>query len=108
MNELFTFYHMSNKKLFVSLFLTLFSISAFAQSNLPLYPTQHRPINGDWLILTTDHFKIIYPERLDSIALKSGKILEQQYPLAKALTGGTLKKFPVLYSTGNSFYSIVA
>jgi len=98
MNELFTFYHMSNKKFFVSFFLALFSISAFAQSNLPLYPTQHRPINGDWLILSTDHFKIIYPERLDSIAIKSGKILEQQYPLAKALAGGYLKNFPVVIS----------
>ncbi len=74
------------------------SYTVFAQTNLPLYPTEHRPISGQWKILTTDHFKIIYPENLDSIAFKSGKILEQQYPLSSNLTGGDLKGFPFVIS----------
>ncbi len=68
----------------------------FAQNTTPFYSVEYRPYKGNWLQLNTPHFRIIYPEGLDSIAYKSGRILEQQYPLAQSLTGSSLKNFPVL------------
>ena len=90
--------HLFQKRLLLCFLLTMTTVAGFSQTNLPLYPTEHRPVSGHWKTLTTDHFKIIYPENLDSIAFTSGKILEQQYPLANKLTGGELKGFPVVIS----------
>ncbi len=70
------------------------SSALFAQNTAPFYPIEYRPYKGSWSQLTTPHFRIIYPEGLDSIAYNSGRILEQQYPLAQSLTGGSLKNFP--------------
>ena len=68
----------------------------FAQKTTPFYSIEYRPYKGVWLQLNTPHFRIIYPEGLDSIAYNSGRILEQQYLLARSLTGGSLKNFPVV------------
>lgn len=68
----------------------------FAQTTTPFYSIEYRPYKGNWLQLNTPHFRIIYPEGLDSIAYNSGRILEQQYPLAQSLTGGSLTNFPVV------------
>ena len=68
----------------------------FAQTTTPFYSIEYRPYKGNWLQLNTPHFRIIYPAGLDSIAYNSGRILEQQYPLAQSLTGGSLTNFPVV------------
>ena len=62
--------------------------SVFAQNTPPFYSIEYRPYKGNWLQLKTPNFRVIYPEGLDSIAYYSGRILEQQYPLAQSLTGG--------------------
>ena len=72
------------------------SNSVFAQNTPPFYSIEYRPYKGNWLQLKTPNFRVIYPEGLDSIAYYSGRILEQQYPLAQSLTGGSLKNFPVV------------
>ncbi|MDR9415735.1 MAG: hypothetical protein RI564_05595 [Gracilimonas sp.] len=56
----------------------------------------NRPGGLNWQELKTDHFRIIFPEGADSIAYISAAILESQYAKASALTGGTLKNFPVI------------
>ena len=68
----------------------------FAQITYPFYSIEYRPYKGPWLQLKTPHFRIIYQEGLDSVAYESGRILEQQYPLAQSLTGGNLKNFPLV------------
>ena len=68
----------------------------FAQITPPFYSIEYRPYKGPWMQLKTPHFRVIYPKGLDSVAYKSGRILEQQYPLAQSLTGGNLKNFPLV------------
>ena len=96
------FFNLRNLVLAASLFSSVAILSLldnralFAQNTTPFYPIEYRPYKGIWLQLNTPHFRIIYPEGLDSIAYNSGRILEQQYPLAQSLTGGSLKNFPVV------------
>lgn len=96
------FFNLRNLVLAASLFSSVAILSLldnralFAQNTTPFYPIEYRPYKGNWLQLNTPHFRIIYPEGLDSIAYNSGRILEQQYPLAQSLTGGSLKNFPVV------------
>lgn len=66
-----------------------------------LYFNQHRPAGLNWQVLKTEHFRIIYPQGLDSTAIRSGLILEHQYPLTKTLTGGSLSNFPVVLNSYN-------
>ncbi len=77
----------------------LFSQNILAQ--IDIYPTQHRPYGLNWQILKTDHFRIIFPEGEESSAYKTAKILEQYYPNASKVTGGTLKNFPVVITNYN-------
>lgn len=96
------FFNLRNLVLIVSLLTSIVILSLldnralYAQNTTPFYPIEYRPYKGNWLQLNTPHFRIIYPEGLDSIAYNSGRILEQQYPLAQSLTGGSLKNFPVV------------
>ena len=90
------FFNLRNLVLIVSLLTSIAILSLldnralYAQNTTPFYPIEYRPYKGNWLQLNTPHFRIIYPEGLDSIAYNSGRILEQQYPLAQSLTGGSL------------------
>jgi len=87
---------MFRKMFFIGLFCGITAVG-FAQ----FYPTQYRPPNLNWQQLKTPHFRIIYPVGEDSVALRSGRILESQYNRAIQLTGGTLSKFPVLLNNYN-------
>jgi Tol biopolymer transport system component len=85
---------------FLFLFLS-FEVS-FAQDNYQnFYFPVHRPQGLNWQQLKTDHFRIIYPDFADSLAFRAATILENQYPKAVALSGGSLKNFPVIISTYN-------
>lgn len=59
------------------------------------YPVEYRP-PVDWQQLTTDHFRIVYPEDADSSARQTAAILESQYDEARLLVGGELRDFPVI------------
>ena len=65
------------------------------------YFTKLRPAGLNWQQLKTPHFRIIFPKGEDSLAYKTGLILEQQYPIASKLTGGKLTNFPVVLSNYN-------
>ncbi len=80
----------------VGLLLTFYS-SAVAQ----FYPTRHRPPNQNWQQLSTDHFQILFPQGEDSVAWKTARILEHEYPEVQKLTGGSLTNFPVILSSYN-------
>lgn len=82
--------------LFVAL---LVAFPAIAQPQL--YFAQHRPPGMDWQVLKTERFRIIYPDGLDSLAFRAGRILEHQYPLTESLTGGALQNFPVVLTNYN-------
>lgn len=74
-----------------------------AQFTIPqqVYSTIHRPTGYDWQELKSPHFRVIYPSGLDSLARRTAMILEQQYPKASQLTGGSLSNFPVVLTTYN-------
>ena len=88
------------KKLF-AYFLFAFVCSSNLLAQFSFYPTQNRPPGLNWQELETPHFRIIFPEGLDSTALRAGRILESQYEISKALTGGSLKDFPVVLTNYN-------
>ncbi|MFN1835537.1 TolB family protein [Balneola sp. MJW-20] len=82
----------------------VFFTEAFAQdqlSEIQFYTTQNRPAGLNWQELKTPHFRIIYPAGYDSLAYRSGAILEQQYPSVQQLVGGNLKNFPVVLNSYN-------
>lgn len=81
---------------FTFIFLGISSVG-FAQ----FYPTQYRPPNQNWQYLTTPHFNLVYSEANDSVALKMGQFLEQQYPKIQNLVGGELKNFPIILNDYN-------
>jgi hypothetical protein len=77
--------------------LSAFSIPCFGQ----FYPTQYRPPDQNWQYLSTPHFKLVYGEGNYASALKMGRLLETQYPLAQKLVGGSLENFPVILNDYN-------
>jgi hypothetical protein len=86
----------------ITVFLTLFilgSLPTYAQ--LELYQARHRPADLNWQELNTEHFRIIFPFGLDSTAFRAARILENDYPKTVALTGGSLKRFPVVLTNYN-------
>ena len=66
------------------------------------YTPIYRPSNIDWYQISTPHFNIIYPAGYDSLARRSASILEQEYPEAQQLVGGTLSNLPVILNTYNA------
>lgn len=82
--------------------LMLCSNFSFAQDSYEnFYFPIHRPSGLDWQQLKTDHFRIIYPKGNDSLAYRAASILENQYPKAAELSGGSLKNFPIIISNYN-------
>ncbi len=77
------------------LFLLLF-LTALQPAAAQFYPTQYRPPDQNWQELTTEHFQIVFPFGQDSVAYKTARILEYQYPKVQKLTGGSLDDFPVI------------
>jgi Tol biopolymer transport system component len=65
------------------------------------YPTRHRSPDQNWQQLSTDHFKILFPQGEDSAAWKTARILEKEYPKVQKLTGGSLTNFPVILNNDN-------
>ena len=57
------------------------------------------PVN--WFELETPHFRIIFHEGFDSVAQASARILEHNYKPVQKLTGGKLKRFPVVLNGYN-------
>ena len=80
-------------------FFTDVSYGQISYTNI-YYPI-HRPSGLDWQQLKTEHFRIIFPKTEDSLAFRAASILENQYPLTVALTGGSLNNFPVIISNYN-------
>ncbi|MGK7371308.1 MAG: hypothetical protein ACNS64_13945, partial [Candidatus Halalkalibacterium sp. M3_1C_030] len=75
----------------------LFQTSAFAQ----FYPTQYRPPDLQWQQLKTPHFNIVFPNGEDSVAWRTGRILESEYKEVQELADGSLSGFPVILNNYN-------
>lgn len=71
--------------------------SAYAQLYTPIY----RPPGLQWQQLTTDHFRIIFPDGEDSTAWQTARILENQYPRAQQLISGEVDNLPVILNNYN-------
>ena len=71
-----------------------------ATASAQFYPTQYRP-PVDWQQLTTEHFKVVFPQGEDSAAWQTARILETEYPKVQQLTGGALSNFPVILTNYN-------
>ncbi len=87
--------------LFVVLLLITIDSSKAQSSFQNIYFPVHRPAGLEWQQLKTDHFRIIFPKSVDSLAFRTASILENQYPEAKELSGGSLINFPVVISNYN-------
>jgi hypothetical protein len=84
------------------LILTLLLIAGLASSAFSqIYSNQFRPHHQDWQELSTEHFRIIYPASSKDYALRSARILEQQYTSIQNLVGGNLSNFPVVLNAEN-------
>ncbi|GAA5522739.1 hypothetical protein LQ318_13360 [Aliifodinibius salicampi] len=83
---------------FLVLLLLFCGICTYAQAQF--YTTQYRPPQ-QLEQLRTPHFKIVYATGNDSIALRTGQILEEQYGSVQKLVGGELNDFPVILNDYN-------
>ncbi len=86
-------------KHFLLLILALGFLSQPAYSQI--YPTKYRPPDLNWQQLTTPHFNIVFPEGEDSVAYRTARILEYQYPEVQQLVGGELIDFPIVLNNFN-------
>lgn len=73
------------------------TLPAFGQ----FYSTKYRVPAQNWMELKSDHFRIIYPERYRSEALRSMSILEAEYSDVRDLIGGSLEQFPLILNPEN-------
>ncbi|MFH5884548.1 TolB family protein [Halalkalibaculum sp. DA3122] len=65
------------------------------------YPNTYRPPGLNWQELQTPHFKIVFPDGEDSVAYRTARILEHEYPEVQQLVGGQLSDFPVVLNNYN-------
>ncbi|NGP77910.1 hypothetical protein G3570_14775 [Balneolaceae bacterium YR4-1] len=73
----------------------------YASASAQFYPTQYRPPNLQWQQLETPHFKIVFPSGEDSVAWRTGRILESEYNKVQDLADGKLSDFPVILNNYN-------
>ncbi|MEX1010914.1 MAG: hypothetical protein WDZ29_02515 [Balneolaceae bacterium] len=85
------------RKLLVLLLISTFAVEVEAQ----LYPNIYRAPDQNWRVLENPLFQIVYPEAAREEALRTAKILERHYSSIKSLTGGTLRRFPILLNGEN-------
>ena len=69
--------------------------------NAQFYSTQYRTPGQNWMQLQTERFRVIYPERYDSLARETLTILELEYNDIQQLLGGDLRNFPVILNPDN-------
>ncbi len=86
-----------NRILTTLLLCLIFSSPALAQ----LYSTQYRTPDQNWMEIESERFRVIYPERYQSEAFRTMKILEAEYEDIQNLVGGELKRFPFILNPEN-------
>lgn len=93
------------KSIFVLLSILLLASELVAQQvvaqNSIFYGTMYRPNGITWMELNSPHFKVVFPEGYEDFAQRTAAILEQELPKTNALTGGKLKRIPVVINTWN-------
>ncbi|MEO1023627.1 MAG: hypothetical protein AAFW89_13870 [Bacteroidota bacterium] len=83
------------------LFCLLFFSSCAVIGQVGIYGNLYRPAQLNWQQLKTPHFRIIFPAGYDSLARRSGMILENQYDSVQQFVGGSLTNFPVVLDSYN-------
>ena len=73
----------------------------FQSVNAQFYPTKYRPPSLNWQQLATPHFNIVFPQGEDSVALRTGRMLEHEYSKVRELVGGKLSNFPLVLNNFN-------
>ncbi|MCH8557935.1 MAG: hypothetical protein LAT84_08940 [Balneolia bacterium] len=73
---------------------------AMAQTQAPVYENVYRSAQKHFT-LTTPRFRIIYPEGQQEVALRTARVLEDQYSMIQSLVGGSLRHFPVVLNDHN-------
>lgn len=66
-----------------------------------LYQTQYRVPGQRWMEINTEQFRIIFPQRYESEALRSLAILESEYEHVQTLVGGSIRNFPFIINPEN-------
>jgi hypothetical protein len=83
------------------LLLFMLMIVLVGEINAQFYSTQYRTPGQNWMQLQTERFRVIYPERYDSLARETLTILELEYNDIQQLAGGDLRNFPVILNPDN-------
>ncbi len=81
-------------RILLIILLVLFAV--IIESHAQVYRPAQR-----WMQMETPHFRVLYSKGQDSLARATGRILESQYLLTSKLTGGKLKRFPVILNDYN-------
>ncbi len=78
----------------------MLSLTAPVPASAQIYENVYRPSQQRY-VLSTPHFRIIYPEGNRETALRTARVLEDQYPIIRDLVGGSLRRFPVVLNDHN-------
>tara|TARA_R100001143_G_scaffold63592_1_gene73061 strand:+ start:2789 stop:5707 length:2919 start_codon:yes stop_codon:yes gene_type:complete len=84
---------------FIGLTLLVLLVSLPVQAQL--YQTQYRLPGQNWMEIKSERFRVIYPERYRSEAIRAMTILESDYPEIKELVGGSVQNFPIIINPEN-------
>ncbi|MFO8030588.1 MAG: hypothetical protein R6U28_12080 [Cyclonatronaceae bacterium] len=93
-----------NRSLSTRLFLFLFLAGLLAgldTASAQVYENIYRPARPAWQQLRTPHFQILFRKGEDEAALRSGRLLEDQYDIIQSLVGGSLSGMPVVLNSRN-------
>lgn len=82
------------------LWVILMKFGFFSPVSAQFYDTFQRP-HLTWYEIQTHHFRIIFHEGLEDVAMRSAHILETQYPILQNKIGGSLRKYPVVINGYN-------
>ena len=92
-SSVFVFIVMIQRSLLIALMVFL---AVMIESHAQVYRPAQR-----WMQMDTPHFRVLYSMGQDSLARATGRILESQYLFTTKLTGGRLKRFPVILNDYN-------
>ncbi|MCH8548331.1 MAG: hypothetical protein LAT80_05600 [Balneolaceae bacterium] len=81
--------------------LLIFSLLFAAPLHAQFYNTQYRLPDQNWQEIRSEQFRVIYPARYESEAIRTLSILEKESSDIRELVGGELRHFPFILNPEN-------
>lgn len=79
----------------------LFCLFSSDPAGAQVYENIYRPLQPEWKLLESPHFRILFREGEERAAWRSAHLLENQYEQVQTLVGGTLSNMPVVLNSEN-------